>query len=370
MVALMLLAAHLQEKLIRFAGALVDQHRARVIVPAQRPAPGFWFGGGNLVEDRSGTLWLVGRYRNAGDSRTGLAAGERGLELAIFASRDRGRSFEKAVWFAKSDLGVAGQRVLSIEGSALRITGEGVELFVSTEKDGVGYPPGFEQHLKPGTGVWSIERLAGPAMEGLAGAVTVLAASDPQFLHVKDPFLYETAGGDLFLGFCSHPYCWTSSNTGYALRRRGREDFEPPVFSFFPRGFTWDVAISRGTCVLDVPAVGAFRETRVSLLFYDGGECVRNHEEHRAAVSRPRGYSCEELGGAAYFLDGDLTRTARLSVHRPLFQSPHASGCSRYVDVLAAEDGYYATWQQAQEDGSQALVMNVLSHEEARSLLA
>ena len=50
---------------------------------------GFWFGGGNMVQDHDGTLWLVGRYRNHGDSRTGLGAGERGLELALFRSDDR-----------------------------------------------------------------------------------------------------------------------------------------------------------------------------------------------------------------------------------------------------------------------------------------
>ncbi|MBW3597363.1 MAG: exo-alpha-sialidase [Planctomycetes bacterium] len=367
----MLLTADLKERLIRFADALIDQRRAKVVVPPHRPAPGFWFGGGNLVEGRDGTLWLVGRYRTAGDSRTGVAAGERGLELAIFASPDRGRSFEKVLRLEKSDLDVDGRRVLSIEGSALRETSEGFELFVSTEKDGVGYPPGFEQHLKSGTGVWSIERLAAPTIEelGRATPVTVLDSRDPQFLHVKDPFVYEQPGGDLFLGFCSHPYCWTSSNTGYANRPSGRADFHPPVFSFFPRGFTWDVAITRGTCVLDLPAVGALSGHRVSLLFYDGGECVRNHEEHRAAVTRPRGYSCEELGGAACFVNGDLSRVERLSVHRPLFQSPHGTGCSRYVNVLAAEDGYYATWQQSQPDGSQALVMNVLSQQEARELL-
>ncbi len=225
--------------------------------------------------------------------------------------------------------------------------------------------------MKPGTGVWSIERLAAPTLAALADAapVTVLAARDPQFLHVKDPFLYETPTGDLLVGFCSHPYCWTSSNTGYALRRRGSAELAEPVFSCFPRGFTWDVAIARGTCLLDVPPVGAFRNVRATLLFYDGGECVRNHDEHRAAVSRPRGYSCEELGGAACVLDGDFTRFDRLAPHHPLFQSPYGTGCSRYIDVLRSSDGYYAAWQQSQPDGSQALVLNFLTHQEAQHLL-
>ena len=128
--------------------------------------------------------------------------------------------------------------------------------------------------------------------------------------------------------------------------------------------------MTRGTCVLDVPRVGAFAETPVSLLFYDGGECVRNHDEHAQAVQRPRGYSCEELGGAAYIVNGDFTKIERLSPYRPLFVSPYGSGCSRYVDVLATRDGFYATWQQAQPDGSQSLVLNSLSSDNARQLLS
>jgi hypothetical protein len=363
---------HLESALVAFASRVVDQRRARVIVAPKRDAPGFWFGGGNLMLGPDGHLYLVGRYRNAGDSRIGLSAGERGAELAIFRSRDRGRSFERVLSFAKADLDMEDRWVLSIEGSALHWTpGGGVELFVSSEKDGVGYPPGFEDYIKPSTGVWSIDRLAAASIDALPAAPreTILASEDPRFLHVKDPFVHATPAGDLVLLFCTHPYCWTSSNTAYAIRRRGRSSFEPPVFEFFPRGTTWDVAITRGTCVLDVPPVGALAGRKVSLLFYDGGECVRDHDEHRHAVHRARGHSCEELGGAAYLLDGDFTRITRLSAHRPLFVSPHGTGCSRYVDVLAAPEGFYATWQQSQPDGSQPLVMNFLPLDEAQRIL-
>jgi len=355
----------------RFVGRLVDQQSARVIVAPKHNAPGFWFGGGNLTLGPDGMLYLVGRYRNAGDSRSGLAAGERGSELAVFASHDRGQSFEKIIGFSKSNLDVGSRKVLSIEGSALHWTDRGVELFVSTEKDGVGYPRGFEEYLKPGTGVWSIERLAASTIADLHNAprVTVLESSDPCFLHVKDPFVYDDGRGGLRLLFCTHPYCWTSSNTAFAIRQPGRDAFEPPVYNFFPRGTTWDVAVTRGTCVLDVPQTGAFAERKVSLIFYDGGECVRNHDEHRHAVSRPRGYSCEELGGAAVIVDGDFTRIHRLSAHRPLFVSPYGTGCSRYVDVLSTAEGFYVTWQQSQHDGSQPLVLNFVPRGEALELL-
>jgi hypothetical protein len=44
-------------------------------------------------------------------------------------------------------------------------------------------------------------------------------------------------------------------------------------------------------------------------------------------------------------------------------------GTSRYVDVLTTAEGYYVTWQQSQPDRSQPLVMNFLSHTDAKALL-
>ena len=361
---------NITDRLKKIASLLIDQQRARVIVPPQRPSSGHWFGGGNMIEDVGGTIWLVGRYRNHGDSRTGLGAGERGLELAIFQSVDRGKTFEKAVSFAKSDLNVGSREVLSIEGSALRLTDQGVELYVSSEKNGIGYPRGLESYLKPGTGVWTIDRLRAESIAALENAPIemILATSDPRFVHVKDPFL-GTHAGEPCLMFCTHPFCWTSSNTGYVSLRHDPPGMENANLSFFPRGFTWDVAITRGTAVLPMPQVGVLDGRDIKLLFYDGGECVRNLDEHEAAVKRPRGYSCEELGGVAYYEDDDLHRTKRLSITEPMFVSPCGTGCSRYVDVLETTDHYFATWQQAQSDGSQPLVMNVVARQEVEALL-
>ena len=365
------LADEFELRLVRFASALIDQQRASIVVPPQQPAPGFWFGGGNLTLGPDGALYLVGRYRNVGDSRTGLGAGERGLELAIFLSGNCGQSFQKYVSFSKADLDVGDRRVLSIEGAALHWTDDGVELFVSSEKEGIGYPPGFESFLKPGTGVWTIERSAARSIEKLKDAAfeTVFAGSDPAVMHVKDPVCYDAPSGDCVLMYCTHPYCWSSSNSAYAIRRRGAAAFGASCFDFFPRGCTWDIAITRGTCIVDVPQVGPFSDRNVSLLFYDGGESLRNFDEHSAAVKRPRGYSCEELGGVAYFLNGDLSRVYRLSKYQPMFVSPQGTGCSRYVDVLSTPGGIYATWQQSQRDLSQPLVMNFVDREQAEKTL-
>ncbi len=358
------------ERLKQIASLLIDQNRARVIVPPQRASPGHWFGGGNMTQDAEGILWLVGRYRNQGDSRTGLGAGQRGLELAIFRSEDGGQTFEKAVRLAKSDLNVGEREVLSIEGSTLRLTNAGIELYVSTEKSGIGYPDGLESFLKPGTGVWTIDRIRADSVPDLAGAAveTILEMRDPRFVHIKDPFLGTHQGEDCLL-FCTHPFCWTSSNTGYVGLANDPPHVDHANLTFFPRGFTWDVAITRGTSVLPLPQVGVLEGRELSLLFYDGGECVRDLDEHGAAVKRPRGYSCEEIGGVAFCENDDLTSVKRLSVVAPMFLSPHGTGCSRYVDVLETPDHYFATWQQAQADGSQPLVMNVVPREALQAIL-
>ncbi len=357
----------------RLAEALVDQHAARVVVRPQRNAAGFWFGGGNMVSLADGSLLLVGRYRNAGDSRLGVAAGERGLELAIFRADGVNAEFEQVLSLKKEQLTVGQRRVLSIEGAALHLAADGAcELFVSIEKAGIDYPAGLNEFLKPGAGVWTIDRIAADSFERLADASlhSLLDSNDPRYLHVKDPSLYDGSDGMRMLLFCSHPYCWTSSNSGYALLQDGGAEIGSAVYDFFPRGPAWDVAITRVTCVCDVPRVGRFRDRQVSLVFYDGGECLRDLDHHTSAVVRPRGYSCEELGGVAYVLDGDFKHVERLSRVRPSFVSPWGTGCSRYVDVLKTPAGLCATWQQSQADGSQPLVMNFVPADSVEQILA
>jgi len=366
-----MLTADQRDRLNTLATRLVDQEAARVIVEPQDRSEGFWFGGGNLVAGPDGALFLCGRYRNHGDSRLGTGAGTRGLELAIFRSDNQGESFEKVASWSKSDLallastGGPGKQgserpIVSIEGVALRYGADGFELFVSTEKDTIGYPAEVHDFLKPGAGVWSIDRLHGSTIDDLKQSPIepLLWSDNPAHLHIKDPFIYEPGDGSLQLLFCSHPFSWTSSNTGYATRPAGSNSFSKPIQSCFGRGTCWDVAMSRGTSLVDLPGVGPFADTKATLLFYDGGECVRNLDEHTASVRRPRGYSCEELGGLAVLQDDDWQSAQRLSINLPLFISPYGTGCSRYVDVLATAEFWYITWQQSQSDCSQPLVMN------------
>ncbi|MDZ7799160.1 MAG: hypothetical protein U5K81_00005 [Trueperaceae bacterium] len=80
-----------QTALLRLLDALLDQERARTLIAPTESSTGFWFGGGNVAEDADGALWLVGRYRDAGDARTGVGGGIRGRELALFRSHDAAR---------------------------------------------------------------------------------------------------------------------------------------------------------------------------------------------------------------------------------------------------------------------------------------
>ena len=360
-----------EQALINLAKAMVDQRAAKVLVPPQENADGFWFGSGNLIEPEPGRFLLCGRYRNHGDSRTGTAAGTRGLEFAIFEATSSEGPFTKIRSFTKQDLSQADAPVVSIEGGKLFAGPGGLELFVSTEK-GINYPNGLESFQKPGTGVWSIDRMSAADVDGLYPATLTEAQSSREgaTLHVKDPVVFEAPSGGTALLFCSHPFSWASSNTGLAVRLAGGGSFELQTHGMIRRGAAWDVACTRVTDRLPVPCVGRFASmSPLSLYFYDGAECLRSLDENASAARRPRGYSCEELGGLAWGWDAAFPRIEPLSVEFPLFISPHGTGCSRYVSTLATGGGIMASWQQSQPDRSQPLVGNFASSETVAGLL-
>ncbi|PID57765.1 hypothetical protein CSB45_05940 [candidate division KSB3 bacterium] len=359
--------------LTRFLSALIDQDKARILVPAQEESTGFWFGGGNVVQDKDGSIWLCGRYRNHGDSRTGLEAGERGLECAVFRSDDGGQHVTKVHSWSKADVSLPDRKVLSIEGTALHQRDDGSwELFISTEKEMV-YPEPLGTFQKPGTGVWTIDRISGSSLETLdpATLTPVLENTEsPEFLHVKDPVVFDAPSGDTALVFCSHPFTWASGNSGLAVRKKGQEMFKVSHWEVVTRGAAWDVASTRLTGRLPLPQLGAFADLPpCAVYFYDGVECVRSHEENARAHKRPRGYSCEEISGAFFGWDESFPQMERLSVLRPLFISPMGTGCSRYIETLVTQDGILATWQQSQENLSQPLVGHFLPMDQVQRIL-
>jgi len=150
------------------------------------------------------------------------------------------------------------------------------------------------------------------------------------------------------------------------VRAGGSDRWQAPQHNVMPHGLTWDVAVTRVTTRMPVPKVGALASgPEVSLYFYDGAECVREHPS-----PRPKGYSCEELGGAAYGLDAGMPSFVRLSSLEPFFVSRHGSGCHRYVQACACDEGIFAVWQMASESGAQPLYGHFLPMDEVARILA
>ncbi len=367
------LPENLERKLVHLGSAIVDIKRAQTLVEPTEDRDGFWFGGGNAMRDPSDdSLLLIGLYRDAGDSRAGVTQGTRGRELAIFRSSDNGRSFCKIHSWDKSDL-YCGSSVLSIEGSALRIHKRRIEVLVSTEKVRT-YPNPLRNFQKPGTGIWSIDRFSASRIDKLApqeNIAPLLSSNDPAYLHVKDPNISSGFHrGRSLLIYCSHPYTWSSSTSGYTLLDKDTPSGDNP--DFLPRGPVWDVAATRVTCRLPVPRVGAFANLpALSLYFYDGAECLRPLDAHKNTVDRPRGYSCEELGGLAYGFDRDFSHLFRLSRLAPLFVSPEGTGANRYVSVLSEKNGdLFAIWERSSATHSQPLVAHRLRATRVETLLS
>lgn len=357
----------IENKLVDLARNLIDQERARVVIEPYQRGAGFWFGAGKIRKDREGRLVLTGRYRNYGDSRLGTKVGERGLELAIFVSQDDGKTFEKIRSWSKKDLEHDGKEVLSIEGSCLYF-GEKVQLFLSLERERP-YPKGFENYQKEGTGVWEIDVMEGESIETISHHTlrNVLSSTDPGNLHLKDPLLFDL-NGRTYMIFCQHPFCWTCSYSGLAVREGDK--FRILSQDILPRGYTWDVAVTRITERLPIPPIGIFRDLPpISLYFYDGAECMKEHSQSEKGVRRPRGYSCEEIGGLAYGIDSEFPLLHRLSLNFPLFCSPEGTGSSRYVSAFLDEDKIYAIWQRSFPDLSQPLVLNAMELEEVERIL-
>jgi hypothetical protein len=355
-----------RERLIEAGRRLVCQEDARVLVQPRANEPGFWFGGGNICRDADGALLLCGRYRNGGDSRAGIEAGPRGAELAVFRSTDEGRTFAHIASLHKADVAPPGEVVLSIEGSCLVRSGRGLELYVSSEKLR-DYPAAVREFQKPGTGVWSIDVLRAEDAGDLRSAEPepVLRPAEPARLHAKDPVVFSAAGRT-WMVYCAHPFNWTSSNN-YIAERHPDGRFRDRGRMLLPRGPVWDVAVCRVTARLVLPRAGVLAELPpVSLYFYDGAECMHDHGRN----GRPRGCSCEELGGLAVGVGEAPRRLTRLSVEAPLFVSPHGTGCSRYASVFEGEEAWIATWQQSQPDGSQPLVTNRVPKAEVARILA
>ena len=156
---------------------------------------------------------------------------------------------------------------------------------------------------------------------------------------------------------------------GYGFMARTHTNAYKRVGDFFPD--LRNNPVLAAVCGRNEERVKAFADQPdQSLYFYDSAECLRQLDDNPKAVARPRGWSCEEIGGLAFGKDADFPAIESITVDAPLFVSPTGTGCSRYIGTLVTDDGIFATWQQSQDDLSQPLVGCFLSNEKIAELLA
>ena len=224
------LGPQVEDRLKALARTLVDDSAARIVREPTSNAPGFWFGSGGIARDADGAYYICGRYRDQGDSRTGVGAGRRGWKLVVTRGADPGAEFEE-IWSAeKSDLGTERGAVVSIEGSAIFRRDDGtVELYVSTEKDRA-YPDLVASAQKPGTGIWDIDVVSAGSFDTFRADQLrpLIWSDDPTTLHIKDPSVSVTPAGETLLIFCHHGFNWSSSSTGTMLRQCGSDEWGSP----------------------------------------------------------------------------------------------------------------------------------------------
>ncbi|MGB9677836.1 MAG: exo-alpha-sialidase, partial [Candidatus Ratteibacteria bacterium] len=231
------------------------------------------------------------------------------------------------------------------------------------------YPEGFEIYQKEGTGVWEIDVLEGKNLEDInpENIRNVLISENPENLHVKDPVVFDLSN-KVYMIFCQHSFCWSCSYSGLAVKQSN--EFKIISNDILPKGYSWDIAVRRITERLPVPKIGIFKDLPdISLYFYDGAECLREHQQSEKGVKRPRGYSCEEIGGLAYGFDSYFPEIYRLSLYFPLFVSPYGTGCNRYVSAFWDGEKIYAIWQRSISDFSQPLFINIVDVEEIERIL-
>jgi len=154
--------------------------------------------------------------------------------------------------------------------------------------------------------------------------VPLIRSDDPAHLHVKDPVfvpspersLEAAAAAAGRLVCCVHSFAWSEGHSGDVSVVFGadgvvqlRGSFRAPTA---PLGLTWDVAAARITgwvatadCLraLRPPASAGEATEAPFVLLYDGAESFRPQQGNERGKQRPRGYCCEELGGA---LLGDM----------------------------------------------------------------
>ena len=168
--------------------------------------------------------------------------------------------------------------------------------------------------------------------------MTTIARSEKgSTLHYKDPVAFLQMM-EIPTSFLPPSILLVQFKQWVAHKKENQAYFELISENILERGNSWDVACSRVTEKLSVPKIGPFADLPdLSIYFYDGAECLRPLDQNAKAAKRPRGYSCEELGGLAWGKDTEFPKLNKLSIDFPLFISPHGTGCDRYASAVSSQ---------------------------------
>jgi len=361
------------KRLVALAKELALPRASKLLIAPMKDEAGYGFGAGNCIRyPRDGSLLLIGRYQNGEKRKAGKHPDAGGEALSIFRSTNQGRSFERVAHWPVEDFSKK-HAVLSIGGSALRLTQRGIQVLVSTELD-VPVPKAIKSPGKLPRGIWRIQAFEAAEFGKLDPSRKLnpmVLETDPAHLHIKDPSVSSgfNEGQDI-LFYSTQPFSKSSSNSGYAwLLSHG---VEHQSNGFFQRGPVWDVAETSISCRLPVPRVGPFANLPpISLYFYNGAERVHHDPASTSHPYPPWGYAGEQQGGIAYGFDRDFPSITRLTKLAPLFSTSKGTGACRHIRVLAEQDGsLFATWQQSSNHGAQALHAHRLTASKVAKILA
>jgi hypothetical protein len=277
-----------------------------VVVAPPGSGPGYWAGGPSAVLAEDG-FYLAYRLRRP------VGAG-RGYAVAVAHSAD-GEHFTPLLTIRQEEMGAE-----SLERPALVLTPEGRwRLYLSC--------------ATPGTKHWRVELLEAAHPAGFDSRRSrVVLPGDPK-TAVKDPVIMYR-DGSWRLWACCHPLAGPGEAdqmvTDYATSTDGLE-------------WTW-----HGTALAGRPGRWDSRGTRVSAVCYAGPTIVAYYDGRASA-----GENYEERTGVA--TGTEPTALTPLGAG-PLAESPHATRCLRYVDILPLPGGGHRLYyEMARPDGAHEL---------------
>lgn len=310
---------------------LFDPEQGTVIREPLGSGEGWWAGAPGAFQDpESGRTFLTFRYR-----RPRGVHPDRGGEFLVAESED-GVRFRDIWKLTKDQLDSP-----SIERGCLRrLPGGRWRLWIS--------------YVDPADNRWRIDCLDADSPNGfdVSRRRKVFTAVDAGVEGIKDPWVMaegpalwmilslaerapEAAGAsDQQLHHHADAY-----DTGLILAHAGlavsldgdRWEWLGKVLTCRRPEVNWDGYSSRIGCIL--------RTGNCYTAYYDGAIGVRNHYDEPTSLA----------------VSFDLRQWTRLSPDRPLFRSPHSTGCCRYFDAIERDGRRLIYYEYARPDGSHEL---------------